>query len=78
MYGGRVHEAVLNSGETVTGVSVHLVTAEYDEGPVVGRSEVPVFPSDTVEALAERVQVRERDFLVETLQTLMSRNEHAA
>jgi len=67
MYGARVHAAVLEAGEAVTGVSVHLVEAEYDTGPVVAQCEVPVLPGDTVEALSARVQSRERQFVVETL-----------
>ena len=35
MYGRRVHEAVLAAGEKETGVSVHIVDAEYDRGPVI-------------------------------------------
>lgn len=77
MFGRRVHEAVLQSGERVTGVSVHLVTADYDAGPVVAQSQVPVFPSDTVDSLAERVQAHEREFLVQTMQNLVSKHEGA-
>lgn len=71
MYGRRVHEAVLRAGDRVTGVSVHLVTAQYDEGPVIAQLEVPVLPGDTVESLAGRVQAHEREFLVQTLQHLV-------
>jgi phosphoribosylglycinamide formyltransferase-1 len=67
MYGARVHAAVLEAGEAVTGVSVHLVEAEYDTGPVVAQCEVPVLAGDTVETLSTRVQSRERQFVVETL-----------
>jgi phosphoribosylglycinamide formyltransferase-1 len=70
MYGSRVHEAVLAAGESTTGVSIHVVDAGYDTGPVIAQCEVPVYPNDTVESLAERVQTRERAFLVETLQAL--------
>jgi phosphoribosylglycinamide formyltransferase-1 len=70
MYGLRVHRAVLAAGEAVTGVSVHLVDAEYDTGPVIARAEVPVEPGDTAEALAARVQTRERALLVEVLRAL--------
>lgn len=67
MYGARVHAAVLEAGESVTGVSVHLVEAEYDTGPIVAQCEVPVLPGDSVQTLSDRVQARERQFVVETL-----------
>ena len=68
MYGRRVHEAVLASGESITGASVHVVDAEYDHGPVVAQIEVPVLGGDTVESLSARVLEREHELLVETLQ----------
>jgi phosphoribosylglycinamide formyltransferase-1 len=67
MYGTRVHEAVLAAGDRETGVTIHLADGEYDHGRVVAQCRVPVEPGDTVESLAERVQARERAFLVETL-----------
>ena len=70
MYGNRVHEAVLAAGEAETGVSIHLVDAEYDTGPVVAQCRVPVMPGDSVADLAARVQARERAFVVETLARL--------
>jgi phosphoribosylglycinamide formyltransferase 1 len=70
MYGNRVHEAVLASGDAETGASIHLVDSEYDTGPVLARCRVPVMPGDSVAALAERVQARERELVVETLARL--------
>ena len=70
MYGRRVHEAVLSAGDRVSGVTVHFVTAEYDEGPVIDQAQVPVQPDDTVESLAERVQAEERKSLVRTIHNL--------
>jgi phosphoribosylglycinamide formyltransferase-1 len=67
MYGMRIHEAVLAAGETVTGVTIHLVDEEYDNGPVVAQTAVPVLPGDTPETLAARVLRREHEFYVETL-----------
>jgi len=67
MYGNRVHEAVLAAGESETGVSVHLVDAEYDTGPVLAQCRVPMLPDDSVETLAARVQAKERELLVQTL-----------
>ena len=70
MYGSRVHAAVLAAGEATTGVSIHLVDAHYDTGSVIAQCEVAVQPDDTVDSLAERVQTRERVFLIETLQAI--------
>ena len=55
MYGERVHRAVLDAGEQVSGASVHLVDEEYDRGPVVAQEAVPVEPGDTPATLAARV-----------------------
>ncbi len=65
MYGFRVHQAVLDSGDSITGVSIHMVDADYDTGPIIAQCSVPVIPGDTAEILAVRVQQRERKFVVE-------------
>jgi len=67
MYGIRVHQAVLASGEKETGVSIHLVDKDYDRGPIVAQTRVPVLPNDTAETLSNRVLEREHCFLVETI-----------
>ena len=70
MYGDRVHAAVLADGRALTGATVHLVTAEYDAGPVVRAVEVPVLPGDDVAALGERVRAAERELVVDVLAEL--------
>lgn len=55
MYGARVHAAVLASGATMTGVTVHLVDDEFDHGPVIAQWRVRVRMDDTAESLADRV-----------------------
>jgi phosphoribosylglycinamide formyltransferase-1 len=55
MYGARVHEAVIASGATETGVTVHVVDDEYDRGPILAQWRVRVDKSDTAESLAARV-----------------------
>ena len=67
MYGDRVFEAVLEAGEAESGVSIHLVDADYDTGAIVRQCRVPVIPGDSVDDLKARVQAREKEFLVETL-----------
>jgi phosphoribosylglycinamide formyltransferase 1 len=70
MYGKRVHEAVLAAGETLTGVSIHVVDERYDTGPIVSQCRVPVHEGDTVDSLAERVLKHEHILYVETLQKI--------
>jgi phosphoribosylglycinamide formyltransferase 1 len=55
MYGMRVHEAVIASGATVSGATVHFVDEQYDRGAIIAQWPVPVFSSDSSETLAERV-----------------------
>jgi phosphoribosylglycinamide formyltransferase-1 len=59
MYGRRVHEAVLASGVSESGVTVHFVDEEYDHGAVLAHWPVPVLPGDTAESLAGRVLAAE-------------------
>ena len=67
MYGDRVFEAVIEAGETESGVSIHIVDGHFDAGPVLRQCKVPVFPGDSSETLKARVRMREREFVVETL-----------
>jgi len=63
MYGKHVHEAVLASGATVSGPTVHLVTTEYDRGPILAQWPVPLQDGDTVESLQQRVLAAEHQLL---------------
>lgn len=55
MVGQRVHQAVLDAGETESGCTVHVVTDEVDGGPIVARQSVPVDTQDDMDSLAQRV-----------------------
>ncbi len=55
MYGMHVHRAVIDSGASESGISIHRVNAFYDEGKVLFQARVPVHPTDTPETLAEKI-----------------------
>ena len=57
--GLHTHERALDAGDAVGGCSVHLVTAELDDGPVLGQTEVAILPGDTADTLAARVLIAE-------------------
>jgi phosphoribosylglycinamide formyltransferase-1 len=67
-YGQRVHEAVLASGATASGATVHFIDDEYDSGPIILQEEVAVRADDTAASLAERVQAIERRLVPKAIQ----------
>lgn len=70
MYGIHVHEAVINSGDTVTGVSVHYVDEKYDHGEIILQKEVKVKADDTPETLRKRVLRTEHKVYPEAIRLL--------
>mmetsp|Transcript_11305 Transcript_11305/g.17216 ORF Transcript_11305/g.17216 Transcript_11305/m.17216 type:complete len:689 (+) Transcript_11305:140-2206(+) len=63
-----VHAAVLASGKTITGCTVHFVTQDVDEGPIVLQRQCSVNPAeDSVADLKNRVQKLEGEALVESI-----------
>ena len=70
MYGLRVHQAVINSPDMESGATVHLVTAEYDEGRILAQYKVPRHARDTAETLAERVLRVEHVLYPQTLRDI--------
>lgn len=55
MYGMKVHEAVKAAGEIETGITIHEVNEQYDEGRILFKAICPVMPEDTPEAIANKV-----------------------
>ena len=72
-YGRKVHEAVLEAGETESGATVHLVEGDYDTGPLLSQVRVPVKADDDVDALEARVKSAERNLVLATLSELANR-----
>lgn len=68
MYGMHVHEAVINSGGKVSGVTVHIVDEEYDHGPIVKQHTIPVETNDTPKSLAMKIHAIEHQLYPEVLQ----------
>src|SRR5436190_8628975 len=70
MYGARVHQAVIAAGAAASAIVIHLVDAEYDQGPEVARRVVPVQAGDTPQTLEARVRAAEAQFFVSTLRRI--------
>jgi phosphoribosylglycinamide formyltransferase-1 len=67
MYGINVHKAVLESGDCMSGATVHFVDEIYDHGPILIQRTVPVLPTDSPESLAARVLEVEHAILPEAV-----------
>jgi len=70
MYGRRVHEAVIASGDKQSGASIHRVNANYDEGHVLRCEVLNVQPGETPASLEERVRAVEGRLIVRFLDEL--------
>lgn len=68
MYGENVHRAVLESGMKVSGCTVHFVDEQYDTGPIILQTAVPVEDNDTPATLGGRVLIEEHRSYVRAVQ----------
>ena len=71
--GLHTHARALEAGDTHGGCSVHLVTAELDDGPVLGQTEVAILSGDTLDTLAGRVLIAEHQLYSRVLAEYVSR-----
>ncbi|MFZ9262841.1 MAG: DUF6787 family protein [Chitinophagaceae bacterium] len=59
MYGEKVHQSVLAAGEKESGITIHLVDEEYDNGDHIFQTTVSIAPSETPDSLAEKIHALE-------------------
>ncbi|MBA4162495.1 MAG: phosphoribosylglycinamide formyltransferase [Novosphingobium sp.] len=70
--GLHTHERALDAGDSHGGCTVHLVTAELDDGPMLGQTPVAILPGDTPDSLAARVLIAEHQLYSRCLSALVS------
>lgn len=71
MYGMRVHEAVINSGDKESGISIHIVNEKYDEGRIIFQARCKVEVDDTPESLAQKVHALEYEHYPRIIESLL-------
>lgn len=71
MYGMNVHEAVVNNKETETGITIHYVNENYDEGQIIVQYKCKVEASDTPEMVSKKVQQLEHEHFVTTIKNVV-------
>jgi phosphoribosylglycinamide formyltransferase 1 len=61
MYGHKVHQAVIANGDIESGITIHYVDGQYDNGDIIFQAKCPVLPGDSANSLAERVHQLEHE-----------------
>ena len=72
MYGKRVHRAVIEAQESESGISIHFVNKEYDEGAIIFQAKVSVEKGDSVEVLTKKIQKLEHRFFPKVIEQVIN------
>lgn len=73
MYGMKVHQAVINTKEKTTGITIHYVNENYDEGSVIFQAHCIIEPQDTPETIAQKVHELEYRYYPEIIEKCISK-----
>lgn len=73
MYGRHVHQAVVDAGETETGITVHHVSRQYDEGRIIFQASVSVSPDDTPDDVERKIHALEREYFAPVIRETLFR-----
>ena len=71
-YGDKVHKAVIADGEKESGITIHHVNRNYDEGDIIFQAKCKVDPSDTYESLAAKIHILEYEHFPRVIETMIS------
>ncbi|MFT6959950.1 MAG: phosphoribosylglycinamide formyltransferase-1 [Polaribacter sp.] len=76
MYGMHVHQAVKENNETETGITIHYVNANYDEGAIIYQAKTAVNTQDTPETIAEKIHLLEQRYFPKIIEeVILAKNE---
>lgn len=71
MYGMHIHRAIVNNKEKETGISIHYVNENYDEGAIIFQKNVALTEEDTPETVAEKIHELEQKYFPEIISRLL-------
>lgn len=71
MYGAKVHETVVKNHEEESGITIHFVNANYDEGDVIFQATCKVLPSDSADDVASKVHALEYEHFPKVIEQLL-------
>lgn len=71
MYGDRVHKAVVECGDSESGITIHLIDEQYDKGTTFFQAKCPVLPTDTPDDVAAKVHALEYEHFPHVIEEIM-------
>jgi phosphoribosylglycinamide formyltransferase-1 len=71
MYGHHVHEAVKAAGDPVSGITIHLVNEQYDEGKIIFQAATAIAPEDSAETIGQKVLALEHKYFAAVIEGLL-------
>ena len=71
MYGDRVHKAVLENKELESGISIHFVNQNYDEGKLILQEACSISADETLETLISKIQQLEQKYFPPTIEKVL-------
>ena len=74
MYGLHVHQAVVENKEEKTGITVHYVNENYDEGAIIAQHQVSLTAVDTVTTVAEKIHELEQEFFPVEIERILNQS----
>ncbi|WP_395051024.1 phosphoribosylglycinamide formyltransferase [Flavobacterium sp.] len=74
MYGMNVHKAIVENRERETGITIHFVNENYDEGNVIFQKTVPLTETDSPESVAEKIHELEQRYFPEVIENFITHN----
>jgi len=72
MYGMHIHEAVIKNNEKESGITIHYVNEQYDEGEIIFQATCPVLISDTAKDLANKIHKLEMEHLPRVVEKVLA------
>lgn len=75
MYGLKIHQAVIEAGDAVSGCTVHYVNEELDGGEIIAQEVVSVSMLDSAESLRDKIIEKEHALLIYTIKQLLEGDE---
>tara|TARA_B100000963_G_scaffold148278_3_gene129293 strand:+ start:152470 stop:153030 length:561 start_codon:yes stop_codon:yes gene_type:complete len=72
MYGLKVHESVKKNNDSVSGITIHYVNENYDEGEIIFQKKIKINSADTVKIISDKIKIIEHKYYPKVIESLLN------